>query len=385
MLSRPLSLLHTADVHLGASFPYLGSKGKDHRRQVAETFSRMVDEALSRRVDLFIVAGDLFHTKAPGRSTVEWAVASLRRLGEAGITVAVAPGTHDHDGPDSVWRLVPFEQRVPGLQLLVGQEGVVEKSLPGLGVTLVARPNATNASPESPLSGLAGRGRGGLVVGVAHGSVVLGDTIGRSDFPIAPDEIASSGLHYLALGHWHKAADYSRGGVPACYSGAPAALYPKAAGAGQALLATLTESGAEVEPLAVGRCRAESLTWRVEDFPDASVLEAALLERADPNLMLDVKLTGLKPLGRLWGTETLQEVEASIASQFYFLRLSDEVRPRIDEDALGRYPEATVAGRYIRNMAERANGAQTDEERRIVEEALQLGLALLEGQEGVLG
>jgi len=102
-MDRPITLLHTADVHLGASFPYLGPRGKDHRRQVSETFKRVAEEALSRRVDLFLVAGDLFDSAAPSKGSVELGLAELRRLGEAGITVALAPGTHDHDGPDSIW------------------------------------------------------------------------------------------------------------------------------------------------------------------------------------------------------------------------------------------------------------------------------------------
>lgn len=383
-MDRPLTLLHTADVHLGASFPYLGSEGKDHRRLVAEAFQRVVDEALSRRVDLFVVAGDLFHTRTPGRPVVELALSALARLAEAGVTVALAPGTHDHDGPDSVWRLAPFEERVSGVQLLTG-EGLVERRLPALGVTLLARPNATNASPESPLRGLSADGRQGVVVGVAHGSVTLGDKIGQSDFPIAPEDIASSGLQYLALGHWHKPADYSREGVAAWYSGSPEVLYPKDSGAGKALLVTIGGGDTKVEALQVGCLRAESVSWSVEECAEPTALEAALLKRADPKLMLDATLSGLKPLGSPWTPEVLGEVEARLAGDFYFLRISDETHPRLDDEAVMQFSEATVAGRFVRTLSERLGDARSEDERRTIEEAIQVGLGLLEGREEVLG
>lgn len=382
-MGRPITLLHTADVHLGASFPYLGPRGKDHRRQVSETFKRMAEEALSRRVDLFLVAGDLFDSAAPSKGSVELALAELRRLGEAGITVALAPGTHDHDGPDSIWRLVPFEEKVPGLQLLIGEE-VVERMIPALGLTLIARPNTTNASPESPMRGVNGKGREGLVVGVAHGSVALGDLLGEGDFPIAPGEIASSGLNYLALGHWHKPADYSRGGVTAWYCGSPEVLYPKDAGAGRVLLVTINEQETVVESLEVGRCRTENLTLSIEEHPEASTLEAAIRSLADPDSMLDVRLIGLKPLDCSWTTHTLEDMEEVLAPHFYFLRITDGAHSRLEAEALDRHPEATVAGRFVRFMAKRLGSAKGDDERRVVEEALQVGLALLDGREGVL-
>lgn len=383
-MRQSITLIHTADVHLGASFPYLGTRGKDHRRRVAESFERLVDEALARRVDLFLVAGDLFHTKAPGRSTVESAIGALRRLGEAGITVALAPGTHDHDGPGSIWRLAPFEERIPGIQLLAG-EGVVERSLPALGLTLVARPNQSNASPESPLEGVSAVGRQGLVVGVAHGSMALGERIGEGDFPITREDIASSGLNYLALGHWHKPTDCSQGGVTAWYSGSPEVLYPKDSGAGSALLVTIEEGETKVEPVDVGRCRAESLTLSVEDYPEASSLEASILDMADPELLLEVKLTGLRPLGSCLTPEGLEDLEAGLVPRFYFFRIRDEAHSRLDTEALSRHPEPTVAGRFVRILAERLDEAESDEDKRVIEEALQVGLALLEGREEVLG
>ncbi|MFQ6672166.1 MAG: exonuclease SbcCD subunit D [Candidatus Tectimicrobiota bacterium] len=383
-MARPVTLLHTADVHLGASFPYLGPRGTDHRRQVVETFRQVVEEALARRVDLFLVAGDLFDSTAPSRTSVEFALAALRRLGEAGIPVVVVPGNHDHDGPEAVWRLVPFEEDVPGLRLLLG-EGVVERTLPALGLTVVARPTTTTTSPESPLRGVSGAGREGLVVGIAHGSVAGGEGFGTGDFPITPEAIASSGLHYLALGHWHKPADHSRGGVTAWYCGSPEVLHPADVGAGRVLLVTVDEGGTVVEPLAVGRCRAESITLSVEDHPEVASLEAAVRPWANPDLLLDVTLSGLKPLEGAWTAETLEEVEAILAPQFYFLRITDRAQARLDAEALGRHPEVTVAGRFVRLMARRLEEAEGEEERRCVEEALQVGLALLEGREEVLG
>ena len=57
---RMLRLLHTADVHLGARHADLGDAAAAQRERQFAAFEASVDLALSEKVDLFLVAGDLF-------------------------------------------------------------------------------------------------------------------------------------------------------------------------------------------------------------------------------------------------------------------------------------------------------------------------------------
>ena len=66
-------------------------------------------------------------------------------------------------------------------------------------------------------------------VGMAHGHFVEDRREPRSSL-ITPDEIAGSGLDYLALGHVHVFRDVSQGPVRACYPGAPRISYAPDAG-----------------------------------------------------------------------------------------------------------------------------------------------------------
>jgi len=47
-----IKILHTADMHLGREFPFLGDKGKEHRNQLLRTFEKIVDLAISENVSL---------------------------------------------------------------------------------------------------------------------------------------------------------------------------------------------------------------------------------------------------------------------------------------------------------------------------------------------
>ena len=66
-----LRIIHTADVHLGARHDDLGEQATAQRERQFGAFKAAVDLALTERVDLFLVAGDLFDSNVQPRRSVE--------------------------------------------------------------------------------------------------------------------------------------------------------------------------------------------------------------------------------------------------------------------------------------------------------------------------
>src|SRR5829696_2973035 len=99
-----LRLLHTADVHLGARHADLGDRAAMQRERQFAAFVATIDLALAEKVDLVLVAGDLFDSNVQPRRSVERAAAQIRRLVEARIRVVIAPGTHDVYDRASIYR-----------------------------------------------------------------------------------------------------------------------------------------------------------------------------------------------------------------------------------------------------------------------------------------
>src|SRR6478672_12544394 len=99
-----LRLLHTADIHLGARHSDLGEQAAAQRERQFAAFSRSVDLAIDERVDLFLIAGDLFDSNTQPRRSVERVAAELRRLVAAKIRTVIIPGTHDVYDRSSIYR-----------------------------------------------------------------------------------------------------------------------------------------------------------------------------------------------------------------------------------------------------------------------------------------
>ena len=54
-------IIHTADLHLGAS-PDAGEKwGKNRKQELWDSFERLIEVVEMQKADLFLISGDVFH------------------------------------------------------------------------------------------------------------------------------------------------------------------------------------------------------------------------------------------------------------------------------------------------------------------------------------
>lgn len=84
--------MHVADVHLG----YLQYSSSVRYNDFARSFSAMVDDAITRKVDFVLVAGDLFHKRSLDPQTLYQAVGLLAPLHERNIPIVAIIGNHEN-------------------------------------------------------------------------------------------------------------------------------------------------------------------------------------------------------------------------------------------------------------------------------------------------
>ena len=360
-------LLHTSDVQLGAPFHFLGEKGTRHRAQIRLTFGRIVDLALGGDFDLLLIVGDLFNDSRPTQATADFVAGQLGRLR---IPVCILPGNHDRYDDASVYRTAGFPANV---RILTGQPSILV--FPDLDVTVYGNAATSGQSRMSPMRGLAPTGATRWHVALAHGNLVRPD-FANPPRPITPDELRQSGMDYVALGDWHAFADYSQGRVRACYSGSPEPVAMDQQGSGYVAAVELDDDGVRVRPERVGAVRAEALSVDLSGRSTADAL-VEIRARADPNLMLTVRLLGLAALGSSVDELALAE---ELAPDFYHVRCLNDSHPQMASISSGDFPEQLVVGKFVRIMEEQIAAAVGETERRRAEHALQLGVALLQGR-----
>lgn len=386
-----LRLLHTADVHLGARHADLGDRAATQRERQFAAFVTTIDLALAERVDLVLIAGDLFDSNVQPKRSVERAAAQLQRLVEGRIRIVIAPGTHDVYDRASIYRAYDL----PAMAGAVGSDLVTvldpdhpDVHLKSLDVVVHGQCFATKRAPHSPLEGLdtSKDERATWHVGLLHAALAIEGKTDGDDVVITTDEIATTHLDYLALGHWHSTTKGKAGKTSYAYSGAPEPIALDQDGAGNVLLVSLEEADGRktvtVEDRKVGRTRVEKLQLDAASVGSQPSLVAKLAERADQDLVLDVELIGVKP------DELdlhVDEAENELADRFLKVRVRDRsVSPLPDGPVVSA---DTVLGAFIRDLeAQIAEAEARDQEATSTElrDSLRLGRLLLSGIEVTL-
>jgi DNA repair exonuclease SbcCD nuclease subunit len=268
-----LRLLHIADVHLGARHADLGDAATAQRERQFAAFRAAIDLAIEEHVDLVLIAGDLFDSNTQPRRSVERVAAELERLAKARIRTVVIPGTHDCYDRSSIYRAYDLKALAGSTPeddfVTVMTPERPSRHLAALDTVVHAVVFPQKRASHSPLRDLrVERGPGAEPsatwhVGMVHGALAIPDRTDRDEVVVTKEEIAATGLDYLALGHWHSVQKGKAGATTYAYSGAPEPVAVDQDGAGNALLVTMEERAGShavtVEERRVGKTRFERL------------------------------------------------------------------------------------------------------------------------------
>ena len=394
---RMLRVIHTADIHLGARHDDLGEQASAQRERQFAAFVAAVELAALEKVDLFLVSGDLFDDNVQPRRSVERVAAQLKRLAEAKIRTVIIPGTHDCYDRSSIYRAYDLKAMAGStpdddlVTVLTPDSSSVY--LPACDTIVYGRVFPTKRAPHSPLKDLdvADDTRAATWrIGMVHGSIAIPGKTDHDEVVVTTDEIAASGLDYLALGHWHSAQQARAGNVQYAYSGAPEAVALDQDRAGKVLLVELEEFGGR-RSVRVAEHQVGRTSFRRDEIDAATITSQpafieGLTKAADRDLVLDLRIVGVRPDDL---DLDVDEIEAALAGSFLKVRVRDVSLPALTEGALPS-PD-TIAGAFIRDLEARiaeiestagAVGAETAAgDATELRDALRLGRLLLGGHE----
>ncbi|MEX0877449.1 MAG: DNA repair exonuclease [Candidatus Spechtbacterales bacterium] len=364
-----MKFLHTSDIHLGAKFEILGEKANEQREQLRQTFSDIVNLAISEKVNLFLVAGDLFDSNHPSQKNIDFVKGEFARLNTAGIRVCLIPGNHDFklgDKKDLGKHFSGLEKE--GVFLFTDSEGT-KTYFEDINTEVYAKANTTNKSAESPMVKTDNQRQAEKII-MAHGGVV--GQAKSPDWPISSKEIEESGADYVALGDWHSLREESKGGVTAYYSGSPEMLSISQSGAGYVIVGTVEYGVTDVKPVQIGAREAKEIEINIEEIEDAAEIARKIEEYADDNLIFTANITGTN---RNKIVVNVDAIEEDLGGKFWRLRVQNKSRMLANET--GASPEHSsilISGQFVELMEEKISNAKDEEERKLYEEALQLGL-----------
>ena len=211
---------------------------------------------------------------------------------------------------------------------------------------------------------------------MAHGSFYIPEKTAEDDHVFKLEEVKSSGMDYLALGHWHRVYACSEK-PPAWYPGPPEWI-PDQKQKGAVLLVSFSDYGeVKVEPKMFGLRDYEELEIDVCELQALATVKEKILQGANRNLVKKATLKGLCDAELIVNPE---ELEADLGEQFFHLNVVDKSHPKLGEVSGAAYEEQSIMNRFIKLMKAQIENSE-GEEKDVAENALQYGIALLDGKE----
>jgi exonuclease SbcD len=242
---RPLTILHTADIHLDSDSYGTAEQRQAHRASFRRCFQAIVDRALDEAVDLLLIAGDLFdHNRVPDE-TLLFAEEQLQRLQQPAV---ILPGNHDCLYTNAIYDRYDIATACDRVQVIRQLDGQVIE-FPELHLVLWGRAMQEHEPGFHPLEHLPTRHDRRWHIAMAHGFFYETRQEAERSSPIFAEEIRDTGWDYIALGHQHALTDVSQGEVVAYYPGAPLVNWRGEEPNGHILLLDLSpENGIRVQP-----------------------------------------------------------------------------------------------------------------------------------------
>lgn len=353
-----LTLLHAADLHLDTPFRALPpQEAALRRREQRQVLDALRDLALERRVDLVLLAGDLFDSQQTYPETLELL---SRTLGELPCPVCIAPGNHDYWSPDSPYALRSWPSNVH----IFTQGAVTALPFPELGATVYGCAFTGPFREDDPLQNFTAPEDGLLHIGLFHGEV------GKQSryAPIDPERLTHSSLDYVALGHIHNARLEPNWAYPGCPQGRG---FDELGDKGVCLVTLSPHTAPQVEFVPLPGPRYLWLTLPLDGAPPEESLAAALAGHGGDYVRLT--LTGESE------SLDLPALRARLEPLCRMLDLRDETRPPAG-DLWRRMEEENLTGFFLRELKSQLDRA-SEEDKPTILAALKYGIAALEGRE----
>lgn len=336
-----MKFLHIADVHLGIA-PDAGKSWSLRRQQdIWDSFREVLAVAEREKVDLVLIAGDLFHRQPLMRE--------LKQVNElfGGLTrtkVALIAGNHDYMHPRSNYRGFSFAENV----IFFDREQIKEVELPEYQACIYGLSYWHKEITDGLYDALRPKDPAKINILLAHG----GDA---KHIPMSEAALRQNGFDYVACGHIHKGGQIIKN--KAVMAGSLEPTDCNDFGPHGYWMGEVTKRGCEVSFYPIRKCEYVRHEIRVDVGMTAQDVEECLkrdLAKKEPYEKYHVILTGGYTPGAEPDTARLLELPDVAAVENCLV-------PAYDFAQLKREYRGTLLERYISKIEALPQNAVTKE------------------------
>lgn len=332
-----MKFIHAADIHLGAS-PDAGSSYTENRgTELWKSFEDLIGVCEKDKVDLLLLAGDLFHRQPLLRELKE---ADYLFSGLSVTKVVLIAGNHDYIKPSSYYRTFKWSDNV---YPLFG-DTLEAAELEDLGVCVYGLSYYQREITEHLYDYAIAQHRQPVEILLAHG----GD---EKHIPFNRNKLLDLGYDYIAFGHIHKPIEIAKDKI--YYAGALEPTDKNDTGIHGYIRGEIKNG--TVKTQFVPAAQREYIHMEVstqENMTGRAVKEkiTALIKEKGIQNIYKIILTGFRDPDMLYDLSQM-DVYGNI------LEICDETEPAYDYEKLAERNADNLLGKYIEKLKNSAKGS----------------------------
>jgi len=383
-----IRLLHLADLHLGAKPSYLGTRSLERSNDFFRAFEKAVSFAINptNNINVVVIAGDFFDSSRPSPKCLESTIKQLRKLKAANIPTIVVPGNHDSFSmPGSIYS----DKDSPLNELIYFPDSPNPKHFCEFIINgsivhfygMIWDPKLS--SP--PYDQFRTETNEGYHIAVLHSTLINArfQDLHSRDIPLNLDELAKTGMDYIALGHIHSPQEFKAGNIPVVYPGTLEGKRLSPSETGKRYLHIVTLEKGKHHSI-------EKLVWNNKTIilkkinieknainNQEELIKYIRSEFASEKYILKLELTGVSPFSL-----NEEEITNKLANDFFFIRIIDN-SDLFDSVLIDSWEsENTIRGLFVRKLQALMKDAHNKQEEHRIELALKLGVQSFQKYKG---
>ncbi len=358
---KSIRIIHAADFHLDSPYESLNAAKaaarKDEQRAIISSIASLAEQ---EHADLMLLSGDLLNN---GNGNLETGEKMLRILRHVPCPVFIAPGSSDCFAPGSVYSKLSIPENV----VIFRESAVRFVSVPAASARVFGTA-FTDRMCKPLLRGFHAERKAGIYnILCMHGEV---GNPSSAFCPVTEEELASSGMDYVALGHDHNASGLRKiGGTWYSWPGCPEGRSFEECGSKTVNVVDLCDGECALRTVSVSTREYHSVTLDITGKDPLLLIHTAMPD----NTIRDIYRITLT--GETEYAPDLRRLSQNLDEMFFSLQLCDCTRP--PEGVWELAGDTTLRGLFIKKMRSMYDAAQHDSEKRRIERAVRWGLAAL--------
>jgi len=358
-----MKFIHIADMHFDCPFTNLSDKetlGERRRLEQRKAFKEIINYVKENNIEYLFIAGDFYEQKYIKKSTIEYINNLFKEI--PNTKIYIAPGNHDPLTKNSFYNNFSWNNNVHIFNENVKKIDNGEVDIYGYGfedyylkVDKIENLNIENREKINIL--------------ITHGALDGGSLEDKEYNPISRRKLVEKGFDYVALGHIHKTNYQEDENI--IYPGSTVSIGFDELGKHGMIEGEIINKKLKIKFIPIETTEFVEIELDITE----AISKEEIIEKINEIKIEENKLYKIILIGR-------RNFEIN-TNELYKYSLNEKIikiknKTKLNYDLEKFMNETTLKGLFIKEILDKLNKCQTEEERKIIEKAIEIGMDIME-------